>query len=94
MAIGVEPVAAGLVASITRPRGNITGLTFDVDPTQLAGKRLEILKELVPSLERAGVLWNPTYGPGSLRFKGTEEAGRKLRVAVISARVTAPAGAP
>jgi putative ABC transport system substrate-binding protein len=45
----------------------------------------------MPSLERAGVLWNPTYAPGGLRFKGTEEAGRKLRIAVISARVTAPA---
>jgi len=90
MTVGVEPVSAGLVASITRPGGNVTGLTFDVDPTQLAGKRLEILKQLVPSLERAAVLWNPTYGPAGLRFKGTEEAGRKLRIAVISARVTVP----
>ena len=90
MAVGVEPVSAGLVASITRPGGNVTGLTFDVDPAQLAGKRLGILKELVPSLARVGVLWNPTYGPGGLRFKGTEDAGRKLGIAVISARVTEP----
>jgi putative ABC transport system substrate-binding protein len=90
MAVGVEPVSAGLVASITRPGGNVTGLTFDVDPAQLAGKRLGILKELVPSLARVGVLWNPTYGPAGLRFKGTEDAGRKLGIAVISARVTEP----
>jgi putative ABC transport system substrate-binding protein len=90
MAVGVEPVSAGLVVSITRPGGNVTGLTFDVDPTQVAGKRLEILKELVPSLTRAAVLWNPTYGPGGLRFKGTEDAGRKLGIAVVSARVTEP----
>jgi putative ABC transport system substrate-binding protein len=90
MAVGVEPVSAGLVASMTRPGGNVTGLTFDVDPTQLAGKRLEILKGLVPSLARAGVLWNPTYGPAGLRFKGTEDAGRELGVAVIAARVTEP----
>ena len=90
MAVGVEPVSAGLVAGITRPGGNVTGLTFDVDPTQLASKRLEILKELVPSLARAAVLWNPTYGPAGLRFKGTEAAGRKLGIAVISARVTEP----
>lgn len=90
MAVGVEPVSAGLVAGITRPGGNVTGLTFDVDPAQLAGKRLGILKELVPSLARAAVLWNPTYGPGGLRFKGTEDAGRKLGIAVISARVTEP----
>jgi putative ABC transport system substrate-binding protein len=90
MAVGVDPVSAGLVAGITRPGGNVTGLTFDVDPTQLASKRLEILKELVPSLARAAVLWNPTYGPAGLRFKGTEAAGRKLGIAIISARVTEP----
>jgi putative ABC transport system substrate-binding protein len=90
MAVGVEPVSAGLVASMARPGGNVTGLTFDVDPTQLASKRLEILKELVPSLARVAVLWNPTYGPAGLRFTGTEAAGRKLRIAVISARVTDP----
>ncbi len=90
MAVAVEPVSAGLVAGLTRPGGNVTGLTFDVDPTQVAGKRLEILKEMVPALVRAGVLWNPTYGPSDLRFKGTEVAGRKLGIAVISARVTEP----
>jgi putative tryptophan/tyrosine transport system substrate-binding protein len=90
MAVGVEPVSAGLVANITRPGGNVTGLTFDVDPTQLAGKRLEILKELVPSLSRVAVLWNVTYAPAGLRFKGTEDAGRKLGIAVISARVREP----
>jgi putative ABC transport system substrate-binding protein len=90
MAVGVEPVSAGLVAGMTRPGGNVTGLTFDVDPTLLAGKRLEIVKELVPSLARAAVLWNPTYGPAGLRFKGTEVVGRKLGIAVISARVTEP----
>ena len=90
MAVGVEPVSAGLVASMARPGGNVTGLTFDVDPTQLASKRLEILKELVPSLARVAVLWNPTYGPAGLRFTGTEAAGRKLGIAVISARVTDP----
>ena len=90
MAVGVDPVSAGLVAGMTKPGGNVTGLTFDVDPTQLASKRLEILKELVPSLARVGVLWNPTYGPAGLRFKGTEAGGRQLGIAVISARVTEP----
>jgi len=90
MAVGVEPVSAGLVASIARPRGNVTGLTFDVDPTQLTAKRIEILKELVPALARVAVLWNATYGPAGLRFTGTEAAGRKLGIAVISVRVTEP----
>ena len=90
MTIGVEPVAARLIKSITKPGGNVTGLTFDVDPEQLAAKRLEILKELVPSLVRVAVLWNPTYEPGILRFKGTEEAGRKLGVAIVSLPLTNP----
>ena len=90
MTIGVEPVATRLVQSLTKPGGNVTGLTFDVDPEQLAAKRLEILKELVPSLVRVAVLWNPTYEPGTLRFKGTEEAGRKLGVAIVSLPLTDP----
>jgi ABC-type uncharacterized transport system substrate-binding protein len=55
-----------------------------VDATQLAAKRLEILKELMPSASRVAVLWNPDYRPGLLRFKGTEEAGRKLGITIVS----------
>jgi len=87
MAVGVEPVAAGLVASLAKPGANVTGLTFDVDATQLAGKRLEILKELLPSVSRVAVLWNPGYGPGILRFKGTEEAGRRLGITIVSVQL-------
>jgi len=84
MTVGVEPIAAGLVTSLAKPGANITGLTFDVDATQLAAKRLEILRELTPSASRVAVLWNPDYRPGLLRFKGTEEAGRKLGIAIVS----------
>ncbi len=79
MTVGVEPIAAGLVASLAKPGANVTGLTLDVDATELAAKRLEILKELMPTLSRVAVLWNPGYSPGLLRFKGTEDAGRKAR---------------
>ncbi len=84
MTVGVEPVEAGLVASLAKPGANVTGLTFDVDATQLAAKRLEILKELMPSVSRVAVLWNPAYAPGSLRFRGTEQAGRSLGIAIVS----------
>ena len=84
MTVGVEPVAAGLVASLAKPGANVTGLTFDVDATQLAAKRLEILKELMPSVSRVAVLWNPGYAPGSLRLKGTEQAGRSLGITIVS----------
>jgi putative tryptophan/tyrosine transport system substrate-binding protein len=88
MTVGVEPVAAGLVASLAKPGANVTGLTFDVDATELAAKRLEILKELIPFLSRVAVLWNPGYSPGVLRFKGTEDAGRKLGVTIVSIHLT------
>jgi putative tryptophan/tyrosine transport system substrate-binding protein len=88
MTVGVEPVAAGLVASLARPGANVTGLTFDVDATQLAAKRLEILKELIPSLSRVAVLWNPRYGPGASRVKGTQEAAQKLGIVTVSVQLS------
>ena len=57
-----DPVAAGLVDSLARPGGNITGFTNIA--AVLAGKRLELLKETVPKLSRVAVLWNP-QNPGS-----------------------------
>jgi putative ABC transport system substrate-binding protein len=84
MTVGVEPVTVGLVASLAKPGANVTGLTFDVDATQLAAKRLEILKELMPSITRVAVLWNPAYAPGSLRLQGTEQAGRSLGITIVS----------
>jgi putative ABC transport system substrate-binding protein len=89
MTVGVDPVAAGLVASLARPGANVTGLTFDVDAKQLAAKRLEILKELIPSVSRIAILWNPRYGPGMSRVKGTEEAARQLGIMTVSAQLSA-----
>jgi putative ABC transport system substrate-binding protein len=60
-----DPVAAGLVASLARPGGNITGLT--IITSELAGKRLQLLKELVPKLSLLAILWNPANPSGELR---------------------------
>jgi hypothetical protein len=54
-----DPVASGLVASLGRPGGNITGVTYVND--QLAGKTIELLKEMAPWVSRAGILWNPNH---------------------------------
>src|ERR1043166_5558095 len=51
-----DPVAAGYVNSLARPGGNITGITNLT--RELSGKRLELLKEIVPKLSRVGILWN------------------------------------
>ena len=63
-ALAADPVETGLVASLARPGGNITGMSNMT--SQLGGKRLELLKEIVPGLARVAVFWNPsnpTYGP-------------------------------
>jgi len=57
-----DPVATGLIDSLARPGGNVTG--FTTVGTQLAGKRMELLKEIIPKLSRVAVLWNPDE-PGS-----------------------------
>ena len=62
MASSGDPITAGLVHSLARPGGNITGLSF-LGP-ELSGKQLELLKEAFPKLSRVGILWNPG-GPGS-----------------------------
>ena len=58
MVLATDPVRLGFVAALARPAGNITGLT--IQTPELAGKRLELLKETVPSLTRLAVLWDPT----------------------------------
>ena len=74
MVLGVAPVTAGLVASLARPGGNVTGTT--VAPID-GGKYLELLKEAVPTLTRVGVLWDPTYS-GLPAQEPLEVAARKL----------------
>jgi putative tryptophan/tyrosine transport system substrate-binding protein len=80
-----DPVARGLVVSLARPGGNITGLT-SVSP-DLAGKRLELLKETVPRLSRVGVLWDPRSQGSTANLKETEAAARTWGVQVQSLEV-------
>ena len=76
VAVG-DPVALGLVASLARPGGNITGLTNSVGP-EIAGKQLELLKEVVPKVSRMAVLWNPNTRGNALALRETEIAARAL----------------
>ena len=71
-----DPVAEGFVASLARPGGNITGLSRM--SSDLAGKRLELLKETVPTIRRVGVLLNPSNPPNLLHIKEAEEAAPRL----------------
>lgn len=83
-----DPVAGGLVASLARPGGNITGTTFL--SSELAGKRLELLREAVPKASRAVALWNPKNPGGSLDLKETQVAARAMGVALQVLEVQDP----
>jgi putative ABC transport system substrate-binding protein len=81
-----DPVVAGLVDSLARPGGNITGLT-NIAPV-LSGKRLELLKETVPKLSRVAVLWSP-QSPGDVpQWKESQLAARELGLQVHSMEVS------
>jgi putative tryptophan/tyrosine transport system substrate-binding protein len=89
MVLGPDPVAAGLVTSLARPGGNITGLTSL--SAELALKQLELLREIVPGLARVAVLWNRGNWWHASGVKYVEAAGRALRVDVQAVDVDAPA---
>jgi ABC-type uncharacterized transport system substrate-binding protein len=80
---GADPVEAGLIESLARPGGNVTGLT-NLD-RELGGKRLELLKEAVPKLARVAVLYDPANRPNVLEVKEIlPVAARALRLTVRS----------
>jgi len=84
MASAGDPVASGLVESLARPGGNVTGLS-QIAP-ELAGKRLELLKEIVPKLSRVAVLWTPRQS--ELSWKESQHAGRELGLQIHSMEVS------
>ena len=83
MTVGNDPVGTGLVRSLPRPGGNITGLTADPGD-EILGKRLDLLKDILSRLSRVAVLWDPTFAPNQGRWKVTADAARKLRLALLS----------
>jgi ABC-type uncharacterized transport system substrate-binding protein len=72
----IDPVGAGLVASLARPGGNVTGLT-SMHP-DVVGKRLELLKDVVPGLSRVVVLWNAANPANASAWQETQAAARAL----------------
>ncbi len=86
MANSTDPVGTGFVASLAHPGGNITGLS-SISP-ELSGKRLELLKEVVPGLSRVAFLWNPDVRGAVLDYKETEGAASSLRLQLQSVEVS------
>jgi putative ABC transport system substrate-binding protein len=85
-----DPIGSGFVASMARPVGNITG--FTVLHASIAGKYLEMLKEMVPRLARATLMYNPNSVPagGTFFSRPFHEAATKLKVRPITAEVHDP----
>jgi putative ABC transport system substrate-binding protein len=73
-----DPVSVGLVSNLARPGGNITGITHLV--AELTGKRLELLKEIVPSASRIAVLVNPDDPNATVQRQNAEAAARTLGI--------------
>jgi ABC-type uncharacterized transport system substrate-binding protein len=78
MVSATDPVASGFVASLARPGGNITGLT--VQTPDVAGKRLQLLKEAIPNLAKVAVLWDPGHTNGRQQVSEAQAAARTLGV--------------
>jgi putative ABC transport system substrate-binding protein len=85
MTAGIDPVGAGLVASLGRPGGNITGVS-NISP-QLSPKRLQLLKEVIPRLARVAILWNPGNPAAALDWRETQSAARILGIQLQSLEV-------
>jgi len=88
MALSGDPEGVGLVASLARPGGNVTGVTDNA--TALSAKRLELLKEAVPTASRIAVLWNAKDQAMTLRYREIDRAARVLGVSVQPLGVREP----
>jgi len=83
-----DPLGSGLVASLAQPGGNVTGMSLMVP--DLGGKRLELLKEVLPQLSSAAVLWNAANPYSALVFKETQASAPTLGIEVRSLEVREP----
>ena len=83
--MSTDPVGGGLVASLARPGGNVTGLS--VQATDTAGKRLELLREVVPRLRRLAIMANVEYPQGVLELDEVRTAARESGIEVTSLQI-------
>jgi len=83
-----DPIANGLVESLAKPGANLTGFTTMTD--ELAGKRLELLKEIIPNLSRVALLWNSRFPDSASAWKLYQTPARELNLQLHSMEVTSP----
>ena len=83
-----DPLGTRLVSSLAKPGGNVTGLSL-MSP-DISGKRLELIKHIVPDVLRVAIMWNATNPYPALVFRQTEAAARQLKLEVQSLEVRTP----
>jgi putative ABC transport system substrate-binding protein len=88
MASAADPVMLGMVGSLARPGGNVTGLSQI--SSELVGKRLELLKEIVPSLSRVAVMWNPGFRGSTVNWQEMKRPAKDLALELHSLETRSP----
>ncbi len=88
MVLGIDPIGAGSIASLTRPGGNVTGMKVDVGP-EIIAKRLQVLKEAVPKISRVARLWNTRFSPTWDMRRDVEVAQRELGLTLVEVEIQA-----
>jgi putative ABC transport system substrate-binding protein len=89
MALVLDPVGSGLIGSLAKPGGNITGLSM-MSNVDLNSKRLQLLKEVIPNLERAAVIWNPDHPLHAKQVEDLKERAPSLAIELSFVGVRAP----
>jgi putative ABC transport system substrate-binding protein len=85
---GADPVASGLVKSLSRPGGNLTGVSLLA--AEMATKRLELIRDLLPKARTVAMMINPTFPGAESEMAEVEAAGRTIGLQIHSARATSP----
>jgi ABC-type uncharacterized transport system substrate-binding protein len=88
MTVHADPIAAGIVTSLARPGGNVTGFTDG--HADLAPKRLELLKEIVPAASRVAAFYNPEIAHSARQWKLVQAAAPRLGIALVGVQIRSP----
>jgi ABC-type uncharacterized transport system substrate-binding protein len=89
MTLAADPIGSGLVPNLAHPGGNLTGMSALA--SDLAGKRVELLKELVPKAKRVAVLWNPSNQSKVTEWKDTQIAAQSVGLGLVPVEAQTPA---
>lgn len=89
MVWSIDPVGGGLAASLARPGGNVTGLTFNTGP-EIAAKELQLYKEAIPTLARVALIWDPASLGQRAYWQRVHVAAKSLGIEMYSPEVRSP----